>query len=308
MTFAVLCPGQGAQHPALLDFVDRFPDSVRVVEDAADALDENPREWLKSADAIYRNSIAQPLIAVAQFAQWAALRHELPAPVAIAGYSVGELACYGVGGGLEVGELARVARARAKAMDAAAADNPGGLIGVHGLTRAPLQRLCDATRAYISIAIADDTYVIGGSDAALARIREHCQGAGAKVTELRVGIASHTPLLTAAAEGFRNTLERSTLSAPSIPVVAGVDAMLITTRARAIQALSAQISHTIEWAYCLDALHERGCRVFLELAPGRALSKMVRERFGNVEARSVDEFRELTGAARWAAKKLGDRS
>jgi [acyl-carrier-protein] S-malonyltransferase len=115
-------------------------------------------------------------------------------------------------------------------------------------------------------------------------------------------------LLTAAAEGFRDTLERSTLSAPSIPVVAGVDATLITTPARAIQTLSAQISHTIEWAHCLDALHERGCRVFLELAPGRALSKMVRERFGNVEARSVDEFRELTGAARWASKKLGDLS
>ena len=34
MTLAVLCPGQGGQHPALLDFVDRFPDSVRVVEAA----------------------------------------------------------------------------------------------------------------------------------------------------------------------------------------------------------------------------------------------------------------------------------
>jgi [acyl-carrier-protein] S-malonyltransferase len=274
------------------------------VNDAANALDENLRERVKDADAIYRNSIAQPLIAVAQLAQWAALRHDLPTPVALAGYSVGELSCYGVGGALEAGELARTARARAAAMDATAADNPGGLIGVHGLTRASLQRLCETAHAYISIAIAEDTCVIGGGEAGLARIRERCRDAGAKVTELRVGIASHTPLLTAAAEEFRNTLERSSLSTPSTPVVAGVDATLITTRVRAIQTLSAQISHTIEWAHCLDALYERGCRVFLELSPGRALSKMVRERFRDVEARAIDEFRRLENASGWVKRRF----
>jgi len=308
MTFAVLCPGQGAQHPALLDFVERFPASVGAVEDAAKALGEDPRAWLNQGDAIYRNAIAQPLIAIAQLAQWAALHTVLPEPVALAGYSIGELACYGVAGALDAGELAEMARARADAMDAAAANNPGGLVGVHGLTRTPLARLCEATQAYLAIAIADDAYVVGGDEASLVRVRDHCRRAGAKVTELRVGIASHTPLLGAASQAFRTTLERSRLSLPSMPVVAGVDGTSITTRARAVETLSAQISHTIEWAHCLDVLYERGCRVFLELGPGRALSKMVRERYGNVEARAVDEFRELNGAARWAAKKLDDRS
>ena len=42
----------------------------------------------------------------------------------------------------------------------------------------------------------------------------------------------------------------------------------------------------------------------LELGPGHALSRMLRERFDDVEARSVDEFRDFTGVARWVQRKM----
>jgi [acyl-carrier-protein] S-malonyltransferase len=306
MTLAVLCPGQGAQHPALFDQLDAHAESARVIDDAAGALGEDPRAWLRQGDAIFRNAIAQPLVCTAQLAQWAALRSQLPAPSALAGYSVGELACYGVSGALGTVEVVGLARARATAMNAAAAANPGRLIGIRGLSRPAVRRLCEATHAFIAIVTADDAFVVGGSDAALDRMRERCESAGAKLTDLRVGIASHTPLLAAATDEFQIALERSTLNAPPAPVIAGIDAGLVTTRDRAITTLSAQISHTVEWAQCLDALHERGCRVFVELGPGRALSRMLRERFDDVEARSVDEFRDFAGVARWVQRKMSE--
>src|SRR5438067_11276227 len=134
MTLAVLCPGQGAQHPAFFDFVDQFPESARVLAAAADALGDDPRGWLTQGDAIYRNATAQPLITVAQLAQWTALRTRAPDPAALAGYSVGELSCYGIGGAVDVGDLERLALARANAMDEAADANPGTLIGINGVT------------------------------------------------------------------------------------------------------------------------------------------------------------------------------
>ena len=306
MTLAVLCPGQGAQHPALFDQVRAHAESARVIDDAAQALGEDPRAWLRQGDTIFHNAVAQPLICVLQLAQWALLRSHLPAPAAIAGYSVGELACYGISGALGTGELVRLARARAIAMDAAAAENPGRLIGIRGLSRTALHRLCEATQAFIAIVTADDAFVVGGSAAALDHVRERCEGAGAKLTDLRVGIASHTPLLAAATDAFRITLEASTFRAPATPVIAGDDAGLVTTRDRATATLSAQISHTVEWAQCLDALHERGCRVFVELGPGRALSRMLRERFDDVDARSVDEFQDFEGLTRWAKRKMSE--
>jgi len=304
VTLAVLCPGQGAQHPALFDQVGANAESARVIDVAAQALGEDPRAWLRHGDAIFSNAIAQPLICVLQLAQWASLRSHLPPPAALAGYSVGELACYGVSGALGTGELVRLARARANAMDSASAANPGRLIGIRGLSRTALRRLCEATHAFVAIMTADDAFVVGGSDAALDQLRACCESAGAKITDLRVGIASHTPLLAAATDDFKIALEASTLGASMTPVIAGVDAGLVTTRDRAVATLSAQISHTVEWVQCLDALHERGCRVFVELGPGRALSRMLRERFNDVEARSVDEFRDLNGVVRWAKTRL----
>jgi [acyl-carrier-protein] S-malonyltransferase len=304
MTFAVLCPGQGSQHAAMLDLACRDVEGLRVVDQAGESLEEDPRAWLTRGEAIFGNAIAQPLICIAQLALWATLRAALPRPTAAAGYSVGELACYGVCDALDAGELARLARSRAVAMDRAAADRPGGVVAIRGLSRPALIRDCVGLEAFIAIVIADDAFVVGGTDAALTVVKDRCGRAGAQVTELRIGVASHTPLLASAVAPFRSALERSHLRAPSPPVVAGVDAGLVTTRERAIATLSSQIATTVEWVQCLDTLYERGCRVFLELGPGRALSRMVRERHDDTEARSVDEFRDAAAIVAWVRRKF----
>ena len=121
---------------------------------------------------------------------------------------------------------------------------------------------------------------------------------------MNVGVASHTLLLEAAVVPFQTILEDSRFRAPTIPVLASIDASRVTARAPAIAKLAAQIAARIEWANCLDSLFERGCRVFLELGPGCALSRMARERLGaEVEARSVSEFRSLEAAAAWLRRR-----
>ena len=130
-------------------------------------------------------------------------------------------------------------------------------------------------------------------------------GDGAKhITCLNVGVPSHTPLLQNAVAPFQRALQDSTLRAPSIPVIASVDASWVRDRARAVETLSQQLAHTVEWASCLDALVERGCHVCLELGPGRALSRMMIERHPHVHARSVEEFRSLRAAAEWVAERV----
>ena len=304
MKFAVLCPGQGAQHSGMFDLVCEHPDALRAIERAAAALGEDPRRWLADTDAIFANALAQPLICVAQLAQWQALRSLLPQPAAFAGYSVGELACYGLSDALDAGELAMLARRRATLMDAAAADRPGGVFAVRGLARGPVERHCAGVAAFVAIVIAADAFVIGGAQAALQVAKSRMARAGGRITELRIGVASHTPLLEASVAGFREALEQSRLRGSAPPVVAGIDATLVTTRPRAIATLSAQLARTVEWARCLDTLYERGCRTYLELGPGRALSNMVRERHGDADARAVEEFRDLAAIVAWVRRKL----
>jgi len=303
MTFAVLCPGQGAQHPGMLDLVREHPAARTVLDAAHDALGADPRDWLARPESIFENAIAQPLICLVQLAQWNCLHAELPRPAAVAGYSVGELACYGVAAALDAGSLALLAVARARAMDNAAARHPGSLAAVRGPPRATLERACEGIEAHVAIVNDDDGFVVGGTQDALAALQTRLAVAGAQWTALRVGVASHTPLLADAVAHFRAALTASPLGAPAIPVVAGIDATLVRHREQAIATLSAQLAQVIEWAQCIDVLHERGCRVFLELGPGQALCRMVRERHDDVEARGLDEFRDLAALVEWVRRR-----
>jgi [acyl-carrier-protein] S-malonyltransferase len=304
VTLAVLCPGQGSQHPGKLDVVESSTRAHRVLEDAARALGADVRMWLREPDDIEHNVIAQPLICVAQQAAWQALCDSLPAPRLFAGYSVGELAAYGCAGAIDTVELCRLARARALAMDAALHGAAGGMLLVDGLAHADAERLCAGRRAAVAIVIDAARTLVGGVAPDLDGVAAAARASGARVGSLRVHTPSHTPLLAGAVTSFRGSLEASPLSAPRVPVIAGIDASLVTTRDGAIVALSRQLAQTVDWAGCLDAAYERGCRVFLELGPGRALSRMVRERFPDVHARALEDFRSLDGAVGWTTARL----
>lgn len=302
MSLAILCSGQGAQHPAMLDMIANHPAANEVIKTGEAELGLHLRDVLAQRDEIYRNAIAQPLICLTQLALWTALRPDSPKPAAFCGYSVGELGAYACAGSLDAAGLARIAAARAALMDQAAADTHGGMLALQGLGHDDVARMCEGQRAWIAIAIGEDEFVIGGEDAALVRLSKDFSERGAKPTRLKVGLASHTPLLSAAVEPFRALLDASSISAPATPVVAGIDAAWVLRRDTAIEKLALQLDHTIVWSGCLDMLYERGCRVFLELGPGRALARMTQARFADVDARAVDDFRSLDGVASWLSK------
>jgi [acyl-carrier-protein] S-malonyltransferase len=302
MSLAILCSGQGAQHPAMLDMIADHPAAADVIKAGEAVLGINLRDVLAQHEAIFRNAIAQPLICLTQLAIWTALRQDSPKPAAFCGYSVGELGAYACSGALNAVELARIAAARAALMDKAAAATPSGLFALQGLRRDEVGRLCAGQRAWIAIAIGEEEFVIGGEDAALAKLGKEFSEHGGKLTQLKIGLASHTPLLSDAVQPFRVLLNDSSIAAPATPVVAGIDATWVVRRETAIEKLALQLERTIEWSSCLDMLYERGCRVFLELGPGRALARMTQARFGDVDARAVDDFRSLDGVSSWLSK------
>jgi [acyl-carrier-protein] S-malonyltransferase len=304
MSLAILCSGQGAQHPAMLDMIADHPDANNVIKAGEAVLGFQLRDALAQRDEMFRNAIAQPLICFAQLAIWSALRQDAPKPAAFCGYSVGELGAYACAGALDAAGLARIAGARAALMDKAAAAAHGGLLAVQGLRRDEVARLCAGQRAWIAIAIGAEEFVVGGEDAALAILNKAFSEHGAKLTPLKVGLASHTPLLGEAVLPFRALLETSSLTAPATPVVAGIDAAWVVRRDAAIDKLALQLDRTIEWAGCLDMLYERGCRVLLELGPGRALARMAQARFPDVDARAVDDFRSLGGVISWLSRHV----
>jgi [acyl-carrier-protein] S-malonyltransferase len=68
-------------------------------------------------------------------------------------------------------------------------------------------------------------------------------------------------------------------------------------------ALARQIDHTVQWAACLDALAEQGVHCVLEIGAGATLSKMWNQRHPDIPARSLEDFNDAAGAARWLERR-----
>lgn len=297
MSLALLCPGQGGQHAAMFARVQDDALATPVLQQLDRVLGTSAVA-LAANDARFDNRNAQPLVCAASLAHWQALRARLPAPAMVLGYSVGELAAHAVAGSIGMEDCIALASTRARLMDAASpADS--GLTAVVGLVRARIDALCEQHGAAVAIANGADHFILGGSRLALDALQAQAAAAGARCTLLPVHVPAHTFWLQDAARAFAEALEAAALQAPRTLVLAGIDGSAVRSRDAVIASLSAQLAQTVEWAAVMDQAVERGAKLFLELGPGSALSRMVREAHPGCEARSVEEFKTLEGVVEW---------
>lgn len=302
MSLALLCPGQGAQHPAMFDRM-RDLAAARPVLDATSELLGRDVFAAATADDRFDNVQAQPLLCAASLAHWQGLREVLPTPTVIAGYSIGELAAHAIAGSIDAATCLALSAQRAHLMDAASPDD-AGLQAVLGVDRIATQRLCDAHGAFIAIANGHDHFIVGGAWRSLYALAEDAQSHGAEIRPLPVHVPAHTPLLAGAVAPFAAALEAASLQAPRLPLLAGIDARPVRDRATMVHTLSAQLAQTIEWAQVMRQAFERGARVFLQLGPGNALARMIAPAYPCCEVRAVEEFHRLEGAAAWVHSAL----
>lgn len=302
MSLALLCPGQGAQHPAMFDRM-RDLAAARPVLDATSELLGRDVFAAATADDRFDNVQAQPLLCAASLAHWQGLRELLPTPTVIAGYSIGELAAHAIAGSIDAATCLALSAQRAHLMDAASPDD-AGLQAVLGVDRIATQRLCDAHGAFIAIANGHDHFIVGGAWRSLHALAEDAQSHGTEIRPLPVHVPAHTPLLAGAVAPFAAALEAASLQAPRLPLLAGIDARPVRDRATMVHTLSAQLAQTIEWAQVMRQAFERGARVFLQLGPGNALARMIAPAYPCCEVRAVEEFHSLEGAAAWVHSAL----
>jgi [acyl-carrier-protein] S-malonyltransferase len=251
----------------------------------------------------FDNAIAQPLVCLATLSHWVALRDTLPAPDLVLGYSVGELAAHAIAGSFSAEDCLRLAAERAVLMDA---NSPAdaGLMAVVGLPAGVVIALA-ATHAVVpAIFNAEDHVVVGGARKALEVLRGELEAQGARVVALPVEVPSHTHWLQPAAQAFARVLQALPPRPPALRVLAGIDGQPVVTAEGVVQALSMQIARPLHWQQAMQQARERGARVFLELGPGAALSKMARDIDPACQARSVEEFRSLSGVAEWVSAAL----
>ena len=87
-----------------------------------------------------------------------------------------------------------------------------------------------------------------------------------------------------------------------VRLFSGTDGTPVFDIPTGLNKLAKQISHTVQWAHCLEGCVEAGASVFFELGPGRALNEMAAGAYPDILARSLEDFRTLQGARAWLAR------
>lgn len=309
---ALLCPGQGGQGAGMFRLVEPEEAARAVLGTLATLVAGEVMAAVAEGNAggtvdIYGNVVAQPLVVGCALAHWAALSARgLPTPTVFAGYSVGELSAHGCAGTVGLGEALGLATVRAALMEGAAGAG-GGLLAVRGLPDAVLDAITREAGLERAIDNGPGHRVLGGREESLVKGELLARERGAStVRRLRVGVPAHTRWLAGASVAFEEVLSGSNLRAPTRPVLAGIDGAPVRDAARAVATLSRQLSEPVRWATCLGTAWEQGARVFLELPPGDALTRIARELLPTAsECRAVSEFRTLDGVVTWVERRLG---
>lgn len=295
MSFALLFSGQGTQHPAMLPWLT----NDELVRDMCTRLGvDDWRHALADPGWAERNGNAQTLLTGLALAAWGQLAPLVPAPAAVAGYSVGELAAFSAAGVIDPAIAAALAPQRAEAMDRCAARVPGGLLALGGLPAPELERMRAETGLALAIRNGDQSVILGGPEPALDAAEHMALSAGAHCTRLRVRVASHTPWMREAAESFARTLEDVPFRAPQIALFSNA-ADRIRDAGAARTALAVQIATTVRWDECMENVMARQVRCVLEIGPGQALARMWNQRYPTVPARACDDFRSAAAIAAW---------
>ncbi|MCJ2091736.1 acyltransferase domain-containing protein [Methylobacterium sp. J-072] len=305
MSVAILLSGQGGQHPGMFDLTADHPAAQAVFAAATPLLGgTDPRALARSGgDALHANRAGQILCCTGALAAWRALG--FTGRAIVAGYSIGDLAAWGVAGRIADPDILALAARRAEAMDAASGEG-FGLAGIRGLTLDALDALAGRHDCHLAIRNAPDSGVVGGRRDALDALCQDAARAGAqRAVLLPVHTPSHTPLLAEATDAFRTALAAVTLCRPPAGaprLVSGLDGTTIFRPEDGHDKLAGQISHTLDWAACLEACREYGADRVLELGPGHALATMARTALPDARVHALEEFRSITGVTDWLAQ------
>ncbi|MBX9686570.1 MAG: ACP S-malonyltransferase [Candidatus Obscuribacterales bacterium] len=282
---ACLFPGQGSQSVGMgKDLFDKNPVARQCFEEidqiAGRSLSklsfEGPEDELK------RTVNTQPTILAVSLAAWKAYEAASgPKPQFLAGHSLGEFTALTAASALPLQACVRLVDKRAHLMEVCPA---GAMSAVIGMSAETLEQCCRDAQAELAdsvVIVANfntrEQLVISGSPEAVSLAGTKAKAAGAKVIQLPVGGAFHSPLMSSAAAEFAQELEKVSFAAAEIPVLQNYDALPATAASEIQAKLSKQMPSAVRWCKSIEKMLELGVDTFIEIGPGKALAGMVKK-------------------------------
>lgn len=284
MKLAMVFPGQGSQAVGMLRAYAGLPGIDAVIAQASDVLgadfvrllDEGPAEQLNMT---LNTQPAMLTAGVAAYGAWRACGG--PAPVIVAGHSLGEYAALVAAEVISFRDCLPLVRHRAQAMQEAVPVGEGAMAAILGLDDDAVRAACaESAQGDVVQAVnfnAPSQVVIAGAKAAVERAMGACKTKGAKrALLLPVSAPFHSSLMQPAAEELRTYLASVAMTPARIDVIHNVDLSISRDIAQIKDALVRQAASPVRWVETIRKMAGMGVTHVIECGPGKVLAGFTR--------------------------------
>jgi [acyl-carrier-protein] S-malonyltransferase len=233
------------------------------------------------------------------------VRRITPAPVFMAGHSLGEYAALICAGGLPLEEGLRLIRRRGELMGAAFPPGIGAMAAVIGLDAAAVDAACREAGGTAQVANYNSPVqtVISGLAGDVGRAGEIASRMGAKrVIPLAVSGPFHTRLMEPTAELFAGLLDAAPIRDLDVPVVFNVDAKPRREAREVRAALKRQMAAGVRWEETMLFMRGAGVTGAVEVGPRNVLAGLMKRTVPEIATRVTDQPADIESLADSFAK------
>ncbi len=314
LTHAFVYPGVGFQYVGMgLELIERYPEVQDIFAEAEEVTGVDVRRlWESGPEADMQDDLkGMTALTTYGYAYSKYLFGLGLTPSHVAGYSMGIYSALSATGALTFADTLRCLHHSYRLMREETQGVEGDMVGVVGLTQDEVQALCDMVRPHGIIQISNINgerhCLVAGEKAAIEKFVPLARSEGAfEVRPLGFDLPYHSRLVLDAAREFRLWLEDIEFHRPCCPILSCIVLDDLVTPKELRQEVAYQIASCVRWYELILGLKERGVRHFVEVGPGKMLSKMTRSIYRGAKLYWVENLagvEKLAAANRAAAGK-----
>ena len=299
---AFVFPGEGAQYPGMLaELCCHFPEARREFDRSDAALARLgaaplsrsvyplPEELEGAEDRLLGLEQAVVSVQTASRALLAVLKRLGIRPQAIVGHSSGEIAALFASGSFAPVDEQELVESIAEGVANAARVASSGLVpdavlvSVGGADRGAVERAVSDSGGRVTIAMDNcpNQLVLSGDEPAMARVLESLRGKGGLCERLPWGRGYHTEGFLAASRITEEYYRTLRLGPPQVELWSCATAGRFPSEAEAVHNLAIlQWRRPVRFRETVNAMHEAGVRIFLEVGPRGNLSAFIDNTLG----------------------------